>query len=74
VDDTLETASTIFMSPGSGKIITKHIVDMLRKWNLLTIVENALNRSMEMADGYQLVLSETSIRMIRFVHELICPS
>jgi hypothetical protein len=35
---------------------------------------NSLNRSMGLEDAYPFVLSELSLRKIRFVHGLIYPS
>ena len=46
---------------------------MLVKWSELTIMLNALNRSMGLEDAYPFVLSELTLKKLRFVHGLIYP-
>lgn len=71
--DTLETAHVFGIGSGSVEASTD-IDEMLAQWGELTIMLNALNRSMGMADAYPFVLSSLSIRKICFVHSLLCPS
>jgi len=48
--------------------------EKLVKWSKLTIMLNSLNRSMGLEDAYPFVLSDLTLKKIRFVHDLICPS
>ncbi len=70
--DTLETAGAYNMQQGTTHF--DEIDDTLRKWSELTIMLNALNRSMGLEDAYPFVLSELTVRKLRFVHDLIYPS
>ncbi|MSR10358.1 MAG: hypothetical protein EXR84_00960 [Gammaproteobacteria bacterium] len=70
--DTLETAKDYGLHQGS---IRFGIFDeTLTKWSELTVLLNALNRSMGLEDAYPFVLSELTLRKLRFVHHLIYPS
>ena len=71
--DTLETANDFGIGIRSANAISD-IDDMLTQWGELTVMLNALNRSMGMADAYPFALSAMSIKKIRFVHSLVCPS
>lgn len=70
--DTLETAGEYNMQQGSTHL--DDIDETLLKWSELTIMLNALNRSMGLEDAYPFVLSELTLEKLRFVHGLIYPS
>ena len=70
--DTLETAGSFGMQQGSTQ--RDDIDEMLLKWSQLTIMLNALNRSMGLEDAYPFTLSQGVLRKLRFVHGLIYPS
>ena len=70
--DTLETANQYRVSQSSTQF--DDIDNTLEKWAELVLLLNALNRSMGLEDAYRFVLSELSLRKIRFVHGLIYPS
>jgi len=73
--DTLETAEAFDIAfDASSNSGDRDIDDMLTRWSDLTLLLNALNRSMGMADAYPFVLSELTLRKIRFVHSLVNPS
>ena len=67
--DTLETAGEYNLHQGSAHF--DDIDDLLLKWSELTIMMNALNRSMGLEDAYPFTLSELTQAKLRFVHELI---
>ncbi|MEX0617582.1 MAG: putative zinc-binding metallopeptidase [Pseudohongiellaceae bacterium] len=71
--DTLETARGFGFGSGSMGGANEDIDPMLAQWGELTVMLNALNRSMGMADAYPFILSAVSIRKLRFVHSLVCP-
>jgi hypothetical protein len=71
--DTLETANDFGIGVNTNEPIS-NIDKMLTQWGELTVMLNALNRSMGMADAYPFALSGLSIKKIRFVHSLVCPS
>jgi hypothetical protein len=70
--DTLETANQYRVRQSSAQF--DDIDNTLRKWSELTLLLNSLNRSMGLEDAYPFVLSELSLRKLRFVHGLIYPS
>ncbi|MFN3162801.1 MAG: putative zinc-binding metallopeptidase [Pseudohongiellaceae bacterium] len=70
--DTLETAGEYHMHQGSTHF--DNIDDLMMKWSKLTIMLNALNRSMGLEDAYPFILSEQTMTKLRFVHGLIYPS
>ncbi|GJM12826.1 MAG: hypothetical protein DHS20C12_12290 [Pseudohongiella sp.] len=70
--DTLETANQYRVRQSSAQF--DDIDNTLRKWGELTLLLNSLNRSMGLEDAYPFVLSELSLRKLRFVHGLIYPS
>ena len=70
--DTLETAADYNMQQGSAHL--DNIDELLSKWSDLSIMLNSLNRSMGLEDAYPFVLSELSLKKLRFVHGLIYPS
>ena len=70
--DTLETANQYRVSQSSTQF--DDIDNTLEKWAELVLLLNSLNRSMGLEDAYPFVLSELSLRKIRFVHGLIYPS
>ena len=72
--DTLETATAFDIHTTSEHSHQGSIDDMLTQWGDLTIMLNALNRSMGMADAYPFILSELTLRKVRFVHSLVNPS
>lgn len=70
--DTLETAKDYGLHQGSIRF--DDFVETLSKWSELTLLLNSLNRSMGLEDAYPFVLSELTLRKLRFVHDLIYPS
>ncbi len=70
--DTLETANQYRVKQSSAQF--DDIDNTLDKWAELTLLLNSLNRSMGLEDAYPFVLSELSLRKIRFVHGLIYPN
>lgn len=70
--DTLETANQYRVKQSSAQF--DNIDNTLEKWAELTLLLNSLNRSMGLEDAYPFVLSELSLRKLRFVHGLIYPS
>lgn len=70
--DTLETAGEYNMHQGSTHF--DDIDELMVKWSELTIMLNALNRSMGLEDAYPFTLSELTMAKLRFVHDLIYPS
>ena len=70
--DTLETANQYRVTQSSTQF--DDIDNTLEKWAELVLLLNSLNRSMGLEDAYPFVLSELSLRKIRFVHGLIYPS
>lgn len=72
--DTLETAAAFSVDKSNQQHDIHSIDDMLTRWGDLTILLNALNRSMGMADAYPFILSDLTLSKIRFVHSLVNPS
>ena len=70
--DTLETASAYNMQQGSTHF--DDIDELMSKWSELSIMLNALNRSMGLEDAYPFILSQTTLAKLRFVHGLIYPN
>ena len=70
--DTLETAKDYGLHQGS--IQFDDFDETLLKWSELTLLLNSLNRSMGLEDAYPFVLSELTLRKLRFVHDLIYPN
>lgn len=70
--DTLETAKDYGLHQGSIRF--DDFDETLSKWSELTLLLNSLNRSMGLEDAYPFVLSELTLRKLRFVHDLIYPS
>ena len=70
--DTLETAGDYNMQQGSTHF--DDIDELMVKWSQLTMMLNALNRSMGLEDAYPFILSEQTMAKLRFVHDLIYPS
>ncbi|MBL4728189.1 MAG: putative zinc-binding metallopeptidase, partial [Gammaproteobacteria bacterium] len=70
--DTLETANQYRLRQSSAQF--DNIDNTLRKWGELTLLLNSLNRSMGLEDAYPFVLSELSLKKLRFVHGLIYPN
>lgn len=70
--DTLETAAAHNMPQGLDHF--DDIDQALLKWSELAIILNSLNRSMGLEDAYPFVLSELTLKKLRFVHGLIYPS
>ena len=70
--DTLDTASHYNMQQGSAH--WDNIDELLVKWSDLSMMLNALNRSMGLEDAYPFTLSEATLNKLRFVHGLIYPS
>lgn len=70
--DTLDTAAAYDQKLGASH--ADDIDETLGKWSELTIILNALNRSMGLEDAYPFVLSDMTLKKLRFVHALIYPS
>lgn len=70
--DTLETAAEYGMQQGSERF--DDIDQLLAKWSDLSMMLNSLNRSMGLEDAYPFVLSDLTLKKLRFVHGLIYPS
>lgn len=70
--DTLDTAAAFDQKLGASHV--DDIDETLGKWSELAIILNALNRSMGLEDAYPFVLSDLTLRKLRFVHGLIYPS
>ncbi len=70
--DTLETAGDYDLKHGAEKF--DRFDETLSKWSNLTMMLNALNRSMGLKDAYPFVLSEQTLKKLRFVHDLIYPN
>jgi hypothetical protein len=70
--DTLETAGEYNIQQGSTQL--DNIDEALLKWSDLSIMLNALNRSMGLEDAYPFDLSGLTLKKLRFVHDLIYPS
>ena len=70
--DTLETAGDYDLQYGAEKF--DRFDETLSKWSELTMVLNSLNRSMGLKDAYPFVLSELTLKKLRFVHGLIYPN
>ncbi len=70
--DTLETASVYHMQQGSTHF--DDIDELMSKWSDLSMMLNALNRSMGLEDAYPFTLSSGTQAKLRFVHALIYPS
>ena len=67
--DTLDTASVYGMQQGSTH--WDDINELTSKWSELSVMLNALNRSMGLEDAYPFTLSELTLKKLRFVHSLI---
>lgn len=70
--DTLETAAEYKMQQGSTHL--DDIDELLVKWSELSMMLNSLNRSMGLEDAYPFILSELTLKKLRFVHDLIYPN
>lgn len=69
--DTLETAADFNIVDTDPLAVD--LEDWLNDWDRVTVVLNALNRSMGMRDAYPFVFSESTIEKIRFVHSVVRP-
>lgn len=83
--DTLETANDFDLSVSHKNILSPYLpghersslavemsfTQLFNDWCALTQVLNALNRSMGMDDAYPFVISLTSLKKLRFVHQTI---
>lgn len=70
--DTLETASAFGLRvnvPTSKRDIP--LQALVDQWVELTVVLNALNRSMGLPDAYPFVLTETVVTKLRMIHQVI---
>lgn len=70
--DTLDTAAAYDQQLGASHV--DDIDETLSKFSELVIILNALNRSMGLEDAYPFVLSDVTLKKLRFVHGLIYPS
>ena len=83
--DTLETAADFKLQISNESIVSPYVSDdnesslaveksftqLFNDWCALTQVLNALNRSMGIDDAYPFVISLTSLKKLRFVHQTI---
>lgn len=72
--DTLETAYWAGMIDHDVDMSRHDIDQWLRDWSEVTVKLNSLNRSMGLKDAYPFVLSEKSLKKIRFVHRVVNPN
>jgi hypothetical protein len=70
--DTLETANQYRVRQSAAEF--DDIDRTFNKWSELTLLLNSLNRSMGLEDAYPFVLSDLTLKKLRFVHGLIYPS
>lgn len=70
--DTLETANQYKVRQSSAQF--DNIDKTLSKWSELSLLLNSLNRSMGLEDAYPFVLSDLTLKKLRFVHGLIYPN
>ena len=74
--DCLETAAQVGLLQ-VALIMPKQEPDIelcIQNWDHISVAINALNRSMGLQDAYPFVLSETTLKKLRFVHQRIYPS
>ncbi len=86
ITDTLDTAGAFGVVPGkeARALIDQHVFGSLdasdandpfdrwmRRWVWLSLVLNAMNRSMGIRDPYPFVLNRSTTDKLRFVHEVI---
>ncbi len=69
--DTLETA--VEFNIVNADPLAPDLEDWLSDWDRVTVILNALNRSMGMRDAYPFVLSAKTIEKVRFVHSVVRP-
>lgn len=72
MNDTLETAVAFNML--NVNMEDKDFNTVLKKWVELTIIMNALNRSVGKPDAYPFVLSKTVYRKLEFVRDVVVAS
>jgi hypothetical protein len=72
ITDTLETAADYELEQGCAS--RENFELMMERWSSLSMVLNSLNRSMGLEDAYPFTHSELTLRKLRFVHDLVCPS
>ena len=69
--DTLETAAEFKLVDVNP--LNASVGELLVDWDRITVMLNALNRSMGMRDAYPFVFSEATIAKIHFVHSVVHP-
>lgn len=69
--DTLETAAEFNLVDSNP--LMDDLDNWLREWDRVTVILNALNRSMGMRDAYPFVYSAATINKIRFIHSVAHP-
>lgn len=66
--DTLDTARAFGAAP---VVATDSVDELVKSWVELTVVLNALNRSMGLPDAYPFVLTDSVIAKLRVIHRVI---
>ena len=74
--DTLETAAEygVVVQTDAYSSWSLNIEACFAQWSQVSVMLNALNRSMGLEDAYPFVLSAQTLNKLRFVHRMICPS
>jgi hypothetical protein len=70
--DTLETAYSFGIS--NVNLVEDDFPTMMNKWMELTVVMNALSRSVGLADAYPFVIKKNVIDKLQFVHRVVMGS
>lgn len=74
--DTLETAAEygVVVQTDAYSSWSMNIEACFEQWAQVSVMLNALNRSMGLEDAYPFVLSAQMLNKLRFVHRMICPN
>ncbi|MGB4248287.1 MAG: putative zinc-binding metallopeptidase [Pseudohongiellaceae bacterium] len=74
--DTLETAAEygVVVQTEADSNWSLNIEACFAQWSQVSVMLNALNRSMGLEDAYPFVLSAQTLNKLRFVHRMIYPS
>lgn len=69
MQDTLETASEFGALAANAD--RGNLEELVQNWQTLTVMLNALNRSMGLPDAYPFVLTEKVVAKLRLIHQVI---
>lgn len=69
--DTLETAETYATSARETRLLSRAEAPLVERWLELTVVLNALNRSMGLEDAYPFEIGDGARRKIEFVQSIV---